>query len=214
MKLNSKFGAFGIVAAAAVLTFPVWTLAKAQAQAPKPAPNRAAPPARPAATPPSPAATAASTEAPAGEPTRTTASYGDWVLQCFANTSPPSEPVCDISQVTQVQGKNLPFSRIAVAHPERGKPVKFIVQVPVNVSFATQVHVQTSNDDAGFVAPFATCTPNGCFAEFELKDDLLKKLHDATSAGKISFADSAGKDVSVPISFNGFGFAYDALAKK
>ena len=209
MKFNSKIGV-AIVAVAAVTAFPVWTLAKAQAQAPKPAPNRAAAP-RPST--PAPAATAA-TEPSTGEPQRTTASYGNWVLQCITNTSPPSEPVCDISQVTELQGKNLPFSRIAVAHPERGKPVKFVVQVPVNVSFATQVKVQTSEDDAGFVAPFATCTPNGCFAEFELKDDLLKKLHDATSVGKISFADSGGHDVSVPISFNGFGFAYDALAKK
>jgi invasion protein IalB len=119
-----------------------------------------------------------------------------------------------MAQVTQLQGKNLPFSRVAVGRPEKGQPVKLIVQVPVNASFSTQVHIQTSEADPGVIAPFANCTPNGCFAEFDLREDILKKLREATSTGKLSFADAGGHDVTVPISFNGFAQAYDALAKK
>ena len=119
-----------------------------------------------------------------------------------------------MAQVTQLQGKNLPFSRVAIGRPEKGQPVKLIVQVPVNASFATQVHIQTSDSDPGVIAPFANCNPNGCFAEFDLREDLLKKLREATSTGKLSFADAGGHDVSVPISFNGFAQAFDALAKK
>lgn len=156
---------------------------------------------------------------PAGAPTtdtpqRTTATYGDWVVECVENTSPPSEPVCDMAQVTQMQGKNLPFSRVAVARPQKGQPAKLIVQVPVNASFGTQVHIQTGDQDPGIIAPFANCNPNGCFAEFELKEDILKKLRDATGVGKVSFADAGGHDVKVPISFNGFAAAFEALLKK
>ena len=147
-------------------------------------------------------------------PERTTATYGDWVVQCVTNSSPPSDSVCDMAQVTQLQGKNLPFSRVAVGRPEKGQPVKLVVQVPVNVSFATQVHIQTGDTDPGVIAPFANCTPNGCFAEFDLREDLLKKLREASSTGKLSFADAGGHDVTVPISFNGFAQAFDALAKK
>jgi invasion protein IalB len=150
----------------------------------------------------------------ANEPQRTTATYGDWVVQCVANSAPPPDAICDMSQVTQVQGKNVPFSRVAVAHPDKGQPVKLIVQVPVNVSFATQVHIQTSDDDPGVIAPFANCNPNGCFAEFDLRDDLLKKLYGATSAGKMSFADAGNHAITVPMSFNGFSQAFDALSKK
>ena len=100
------------------------------------------------------------------------------------------------------------------AGPEKGQPVKLIVQVPVNASFTTQVHIQTSEADPGVIAPFANCTPNGCFAEFDLREDILKKLREATSTGKLSFADAGGHDVTVPISFNGFAQAFDALAKK
>ncbi len=119
-----------------------------------------------------------------------------------------------MAQVTQLQGKNLPFSRVAIGRPEKGQPVKLIVQVPVNASFATQVHIQTDDADPGVIAPFANCTPAGCFAEFDLREELLKKLRDATSVGKLSFADAGGHDVSVPVSFKGFAQAFDALAKK
>jgi invasion protein IalB len=119
-----------------------------------------------------------------------------------------------MAQVTQIKGKNLPFSRVAVARPEKGQPIKLIVQVPVNASFGTQVHIQTGDQDPGIIAPFANCNPNGCFAEFDLKDDILKKLREAAGVGKLSFADAGGHDVAVPLSFNGFAPAFEALSKK
>jgi len=170
----------------------------------------------PAARPPSspPQAAPAGQPVVSNEPQRTTASYGDWVVQCVANGSPPPDEICDMAQVTQVQGKNVPFSRVAVAHPDKGQPVKLIVQVPVNASFSTQVHIQTSDDDPGVIAPFANCNPAGCFAEFDLRDDLLKKLYNATTVGKVSFADAGAHIITVPLSFNGFAQAFDALSKK
>ena len=46
------------------------------------------------------------------------------------------------------------------------------------------------------------------------KDDVLKKFRTASGAGKLSFADAGGHDVSVPLSFNGFNQAFDALLKE
>jgi invasion protein IalB len=196
MKATSQWVA-GAVATAFMIAFAPW----AQAQQPRP-PAAAQRPAPPRA-------------AVQGEmPERTTATYGDWVVQCVESSSPPAEPVCDMAQVTQLQGKNLPFSRVAIARPEKGQPVKLVVQVPVNASFSTQVHIQTGDADPGVIAPFSNCTPNGCFAEFDLREDILKKLREATSTGKLSFADAGGHDVSVPISFKGFAQAFDALLKK
>jgi len=152
--------------------------------------------------------------APVETPQSTTATYADWVVQCQTRAGPPPEKVCDMGQVTQLQGKNVPFSRVAVAQPVKGQPVRLSVQVPVNASFATNVRVQTGDADPGIAAPFARCLPGGCFADFDLKDDILKKLRAASGAGKLSFADAAGHDVSVPISFNGFAQAFDALARQ
>jgi len=147
-------------------------------------------------------------------PQSTTATYGDWVVQCQTVPGPPPKEVCDMAQVTQLQGKNIPFSRIAVAHPEKGQPVKLVVQVPVNASFKTDVRIQTADSDPGVTAPFANCTLNGCFALFDLNENVLRKMHASTGVGKLLFADAGGHDVAVPISFKGFGEAFDALAKK
>jgi invasion protein IalB len=185
-------------------------LAQQAQQAPRPAPV----PAQHAAPPTQPAPQPAPSPAPGDVPQSTTATYGDWIVQCQTRAGPPPEEICDMAQVAQVQGKGTPFSRVAVARPEKGQPVRLIVQVPVNASFRSNVRIQTGDNDPGVAAPFANCMPTGCFAEFDLKEDALKKLRLATGAGKFSFADASGRDISVPISFNGFSQAFDALAKK
>lgn len=165
---------------------------------------------------PAPAAPTVQQSAPSDAPQRTTATYADWVVQCETQAGPPSQKVCEMTQVVQVQqqGQSAPFSRVAVAHPTKGQPVKLVVQVPVNVTFATNVRIQTGDADPGVTAPFARCVPSGCFADFEVKEEALKNLRSASAAGKLSFADAGGHDVNVPLSFNGFNQAFEALAKE
>ena len=167
-------------------------------------------PRKPAAAQPSDQAQVAQGDAPQ----RTTATYDDWVMQCETQLGSPPQKACQIIQTTLVQGKNLPFSLVIIPHPVKGQPVKLVVQVPVNVSFATNVRIRTDNSDSGITAPFARCLPAGCFAEFDLKDDLLKKFRAASGNGKLSFADAGGHDVAIPLSFKGFVQAYDALLKE
>jgi invasion protein IalB len=119
-----------------------------------------------------------------------------------------------MAQVSQLQGKNVPFSRVAVTHPDKGSTVQLIVQVSVNASFGTPVHIQTGDADPGLAAPFSNYTPGGCFAIIDLKEDALKKLREAHSVGKLVFDDAGGHAVAVPVSFNGFAAAFDALLKK
>jgi invasion protein IalB len=114
----------------------------------------------------------------------------------------------------QVQGKTQPFSRIVVPQPGKGMPTVLVVQVPVNVSFATKAKIQTSDSDQGIEVSFARCVPDGCFAEFPIAADGLGKLRSASTGGKLSFGDSGGRTIAIPLSFNGFGKAYDALMKE
>jgi invasion protein IalB len=152
--------------------------------------------------------------APGETPQRTTATYDDWVMQCETQAGSPPQKACQITQTTLVQGKNQPFSLVAIPHPTKGQPVRLVIQVPVNASFATNVRIRTDDADPGIAAPFARCVPAGCFAEFDLKDDYLKKLRALSGLGKFSFADAGGHDVSIPLSFKGFVQAYDALLKE
>jgi invasion protein IalB len=165
---------------------------------------------RPLATP-APAESSQSTT-----PQRTTATYESWVLECTTQAGPPQQKVCDIAQAVQaqVQGRTIPFSRIGLGHPAKGQPLKLVVQVPVSVTFSTHVKVQTDDNDPGIAAPFARCVPGGCVADFEVGDDVLKKFRAASGKGKISFADATGREITVPLSFNGFNQAFEALAKE
>ena len=209
MQLMKKKAACWL-AVAALMTLSSGTSAQLQPPLPRSVQKPAAPPARPAAVENSVPAATSQLEVPQ----QTTATYADWVVQCQAQPGPPPAKVCDMAQVTQVQGKNIPFSRVALARPVRGQPINLIVQVPVNASFATNVRIQTGDEDAGLTTPFARILPAGCFAEFELKEEVLKKFRAAAGIGKMSFADAGGHDISVPLSFNGFAQAFDALAKE
>ncbi len=145
----------------------------------------------------------------------TTATYSDWVLQCVNDATTPPKKTCDISQVTQVQGKNITFSRIGIEGPVKSRPIKLIVQFPVNVSLRGPVEVQLPDAASpALSAPFDRCVPAGCFAELELKDDVLKKFNGTEGTGKVTFKDSSGHDTTVPLSFKGFHAAFDALAKE
>lgn len=196
----------------------------AAAQQPLPKPS----PARPAAAQPGPAtqsqispappqaAPQPSSSAPVVAPQRTTATYDDWIVQCDTLAGPPARKVCEMTQLTQsqVQGRVQPFSRAVVPKPEKDQASILVVQLPVNVTFSVSVKIQSSDSDPGISTSFARCIPDGCFASFEMKDDAIRKFRGATSGGKLSFADASGRVISVPISFNGFGKAYDALLKE
>jgi invasion protein IalB len=187
--------------------------AQQQQPAPRPAPlPRPAMQAQAPSQPPAPSQPAAQGDAPQS----TTATYGDWVVQCQTQAGPPPQKLCDMAQVAQaqVQGRTVPFSRIGIARPAKGEPVRFIVQVPVNVAFATNVRIQTGDSDPGIIAPFARCVPSGCFADFDLKEEMLRKFRAAAAGGKLTFADAGGHEISAPVSFAGFAQAFDALMKE
>lgn len=117
-------------------------------------------------------------------------------------------------QLTRVKGKNVPFSRIVLVKPARQHLAEVIVQVPVNVSFATDVRIQTSKADRGISTPFDYCVPAGCFAHFKLDKAAVRRLLAAHRVGRISFANAARHEIIIPLSFKGFRQAYEALLKR
>jgi invasion protein IalB len=169
-----------------------------------------------AQTPPKPAPGNPPPAVSSETPQRTSATYDDWVLQCEQRAGPPPEKACQIAQVTQaqMQGKNVPFSLIAIPRPVTAKPVKVLVQLPVNVSLQASVRLQVDKADPGVATPFARCITSGCVAEFDLREDAIKKFKTAPGPGSINFKNANDQDVAVPLSFKGFAQAFDALLKE
>jgi invasion protein IalB len=147
-------------------------------------------------------------------PQRTTATYDDWVVRCEIHAGPPQQKICDMAQMAQVQGQANPISRVGIPKPGKGEGLKLLIQLPINVSIPGGVKFQTDDKDPGLLAPFKRCIPAGCFAELDLKDDMMKKFRAAAQSWKMHFKDGGEHDVAIPLSLKGFAQAYDALMKQ
>jgi invasion protein IalB len=147
-------------------------------------------------------------------PQQTTATYEDWVVRCETRSGPPPQKTCEMVQFTQVQGQAGVLTSIAIGRPVKGQPLKVVVQVPIGVWLPAGVQLTAGGKDAGLPATFKRCVPASCFADTEIKDEIIRKFRSATDSGKLQFKDANQKDVTLPVSFKGFGAAFDALAKE
>lgn len=196
--------------AAPLLVGAILVLLPSSAQQPTPRPT----PPRPATAPRPPAPPHTQAPAPATqEPERTTASYGDWVVRCETHAGPPVQKTCDMEQVAMMQGQANPISLVAIPLPIKGQPTRLVVQLPVNVSLSTPVRVSVDNKDHLTVA-FRRCVPQGCFADTEIKEEEIKRLRAETQPGKLLYKDATERAMTIPVSFKGFGQAFDALLKQ
>jgi invasion protein IalB len=149
--------------------------------------------------------------AQAQAPQRTTATFEDWTVRCetIDNTTR-----CEMAQGVQIQGQAGPLTQIALGRPNKNEPVKIVFQVPIDVWLPAGVKLVLDDKDPGIAVAFKRCLAGGaCFADTELKDEMIKKLRGLTANGKLEFKDGAQRDIAIPVSFKGFGAAFDAMSK-
>jgi invasion protein IalB len=144
----------------------------------------------------------------------TAATYEDWTLRCSMSASSPPQKSCDIEQLSHLQNKEQPFSRVAIPRPAKGEPAVLAIQVPVNVWIATGIRIEIGGKDAGLSVPFTRCGPAGCFASIALNEAAVKTFRAGTAPAAIVFANAAQQPVNIPLSFKGFNQAFDALVRE
>jgi invasion protein IalB len=105
-------------------------------------------------------------------------------------------------------------TQIAIGRAGPKEPVKLVFQLPVNVWVPTGVKLVYEANTAPLAAGFKWCAPAGCFADLDLSNDLVKRLRGMTAQGRFEFKDAGQRDVAIPVSFKGFGQAFDALLKE
>ncbi len=149
-----------------------------------------------------------------------TATYGDWQLRCRnaipAAAGRPAIPrTCEVTQSVIIQGQSQPFAQLAFGKPSASEPLFFTTVLPINVAFPSAVRVATDEKDTQPVdLAWTRCMPGGCFASIAIKDDVLKRWRAKEDAGRFTFKNSAGQDVTMPFSFRGLARALDALSKE
>ena len=94
------------------------------------------------------------------DPAATTATFGDWVLNCqrLPEGSKPAR-VCEVVQSIQVQGQQGPFARIAIGRIAPDQPLAVTVVLPNNISLPSVVHVGADAKDKGPDLNWTRCTP-------------------------------------------------------
>lgn len=144
-------------------------------------------------------------------PQLTTATYDDWTVRCETRDTTSS---CEMSQSMQIKGQSQPVSQIAIGRLSKTEPLKLVFQVPINVWIPDNVSLVVEEAATTVKANFTRCIPIGCFAEADLKDDIVAKLGKADKGGRLEFADAGRQKIAIPVSFKGFTAAYDALNAK
>jgi len=179
-----------------------WLLAFTALLAGAPVRSPVAQPAQPAA--PTPSAT----------PQQTTATYEDWIVRCETLSGPPVRKSCEMVQYTQAKGGQGVISQLAIGRVSKTDPVKLVVQLPIGIWLPSGVKLVADTKDSGLLATFKRCLPQACFADVDVSNEVLRRYRTVTEQGQIVFKDGNQKDTMLPVSFKGFGTAFDALAKE
>ncbi len=157
---------------------------------------------------------------PPQAPDRTSAAYGDWTLRCETSrpAGQPATRLCEIA-LTFTDARSQPVAQMVMGRTARAEPMRIILQVPIEARVEEAARLQSDPAAAEALSlPFKLCSVarGGCFAEAELPNDaVLRRLRARGDApGRVSFRDSAGREVHLPMSLRGFGAALDALGRE
>ena len=173
--------------------------ARAQQDQPQPADDQGAAPAGPVSA----------------DPASTSASYGDWALRCQRiGEADKARRLCEVSQSIQSQNRRATVAQIALGHLPTDKSLHLTTVVPPSISFPSTVQLTTTEKMPRSIdLQWRRCVPGGCFAEATPSDELIQTWRGLSDAGRITFKDAAGREVSLPFSFRGLAQALDALGK-
>src|SRR5262245_51457574 len=100
-------------------------------------------------------------------PQRTTATYGDWTVQCEVKAGPPTQKICQISQSARAQNQPNPISMIAIGRPTTGASLKLVIQVPINVWLPAGVKLVPNASEPGMDFVYKRCIPAACFTDID-----------------------------------------------
>ncbi|WEJ60478.1 invasion associated locus B family protein [Devosia sp. FJ2-5-3] len=136
------------------------------------------------------------------------AEYGDWQMSCDTPPGASFEQCAIIQNVLAEDQPNVGLSVIVLRTADREARLLRVL-APLGVLLPNGLGLNVDGTDMGRVA-FVRCLPNGCIAEVELDDDLIKVLSDGTDAIFVVFK-TPEEGVGIPVSLDGFSEGFAAL---
>ncbi|MSO80173.1 MAG: invasion associated locus B family protein [Alphaproteobacteria bacterium] len=129
----------------------------------------------------------------------------EWTTRCDDSLIDQRQKMCVMVQ--RLTMNNQPNVHFLVILVKSGQVLRVVA--PLGVLLAPGVAVKIDGQDFGGM-PFARCLKNGCVAEMDLDDRLLRKLKAGKGANFVIYG-QPNQPVNVPVSLNGFTKGYEAL---
>ncbi len=136
------------------------------------------------------------------------AEYGDWQMSCDTPPGASFEQCAIIQNVLAEDQPNVGLSVIVLRTADREARLLRVL-APLGVLLPNGLGLNVDGTDLGRVA-FVRCLPNGCIAEVELDEDIIKVLSEGTDAIFVVFK-TPEEGVGIPVSLNGFADGFAAL---
>lgn len=136
------------------------------------------------------------------------AEYGDWQMSCDTPPGASFEQCAIIQNVLAEDQPNVGLSVIVLRTADREARLLRVL-APLGVLLPNGLGLNVDGTDMGRVA-FVRCLPNGCIAEVELDDEIIKVLSEGSDAIFVVFK-TPEEGVGIPVSLDGFSEGFEAL---
>ena len=140
-------------------------------------------------------------------PAQTTATYSDWTVRCRQDDTANVQR-CEMVQVLSTADRQSTVANLAIGSLPGEEEIRFVLQLPLGVHLPTDVAFMIDEENVT-TARFETCFPTFCMAYATLDTSAVDQMK-AGATMTMAFKDRAQRDVSMPISLNGFTAAYNA----
>ena len=134
--------------------------------------------------------------------------HGDWQVRCDTPPGAQGEQCALIQSVTAEDRPNVGLTVIVLKTADQ-KSRLMRVLAPLGVLLPSGLGLKIDKTDVGR-AGFVRCLPNGCVAEVQMDENLMKQLRTVQAATFIIFQ-TPEEGIGIPMSMKGFGEGYDKL---
>ena len=134
--------------------------------------------------------------------------HGDWQIRCDTPPGAQGEQCALIQSVTAEDRPNVGLTVIVLKTADQ-KSRLMRVLAPLGVLLPSGLGLKIDATDVGR-AGFVRCLPNGCVAEVQMDENLLKQLRGGQQATFIIFQ-TPEEGIGIPMSLKGFGEGFDKL---
>jgi invasion protein IalB len=134
--------------------------------------------------------------------------HGDWQVRCDTPPGAQGEQCALIQSVTAEDRPNVGLTVIVLKTADQ-KSRLMRVLAPLGVLLPSGLGLKIDKTDVGR-AGFVRCLPNGCVAEVQMDENLIKTMRTGQAATFIIFQ-TPEEGIGIPMGLKGFGEGFDKL---